>query len=45
MCNSTLKFDNAKKLAAEADGVVLVMGTYLSIEAEALDRTEIDLPR
>ncbi|PWA76948.1 Fibronectin type III-like domain-containing protein [Artemisia annua] len=43
-CNSTLKFKNAKKLVAEADGVVLVMGTYLSIKVEALDRTEIDLP-
>nr|GEY80507.1 beta-xylosidase/alpha-L-arabinofuranosidase 2-like [Tanacetum cinerariifolium] len=31
-------------LSAEADAVVLVMGTDLSIEAEALDRTEIHLP-
>ncbi|GKA77952.1 beta-xylosidase/alpha-L-arabinofuranosidase 2-like protein [Tanacetum coccineum] len=43
-CNSTIKFKNAKKLSAEADAVVLVMGTDLSLEAEALDRTEIHLP-
>ncbi|XP_023750732.1 beta-xylosidase/alpha-L-arabinofuranosidase 2 [Lactuca sativa] len=43
-CNSTSNFEEANKVAAEADAVVLVMGTDLSIEHEALDRTEIFLP-
>nr|XP_043627592.1 beta-xylosidase/alpha-L-arabinofuranosidase 2-like [Erigeron canadensis] len=43
-CKSTAKFEDAKNAAGKADAVVLVMGTDLSIEAEALDRTEIDLP-
>ncbi|XP_024960484.1 beta-xylosidase/alpha-L-arabinofuranosidase 2-like isoform X2 [Cynara cardunculus var. scolymus] len=44
LCNSTDKFEKAKNVAAAADAVVLVMGTDLTVEAEALDRTEIDLP-
>ncbi|CAH1429435.1 unnamed protein product [Lactuca virosa] len=44
MCNSTEGFEKAKNIAAKADAVVLVMGTDLSIEHEALDRTEIDFP-
>ncbi|KAL4580839.1 hypothetical protein LXL04_017044 [Taraxacum kok-saghyz] len=43
-CNSTTNFEKAKKVASEADAVVLVMGTDLSIEHEARDRTEIILP-
>lgn len=43
-CNSTARFQAAKHAAANADAVVLVMGTDLSIEAEALDRTKIVLP-
>ncbi|XP_071736901.1 beta-xylosidase/alpha-L-arabinofuranosidase 2-like isoform X2 [Rutidosis leptorrhynchoides] len=43
-CNSTVNFEKAKKVAADADAVVLVMGIDLSVAAEALDRTEIDLP-
>ncbi|XP_024960348.1 beta-xylosidase/alpha-L-arabinofuranosidase 2-like [Cynara cardunculus var. scolymus] len=43
-CNSTKRFENAKHVASSADAVVLVMGTDLTIEAEALDRTDIDLP-
>ncbi|KAM0031610.1 putative glycosidase [Helianthus debilis subsp. tardiflorus] len=43
-CTSTHMFENATKAAATADAVVLVMGTDLSIEHEALDRIEIDLP-
>ncbi|KAI3681507.1 hypothetical protein L6452_36306 [Arctium lappa] len=44
LCNSSAKFDKAKNVAAAADAVVLVMGTDLTVEVEALDRTEIDLP-
>ncbi|KAJ9552176.1 hypothetical protein OSB04_016221 [Centaurea solstitialis] len=44
LCSSSDKFDKAKKAAADADAVVLVVGTDLSVEAEGLDRTEIDLP-
>nr|XP_043630640.1 beta-xylosidase/alpha-L-arabinofuranosidase 1-like [Erigeron canadensis] len=43
-CNSTYEFEKAKNVSATADAVVLVMGTDLSVEREALDRTEIDLP-
>ncbi|KAK9073941.1 hypothetical protein SSX86_006535 [Deinandra increscens subsp. villosa] len=43
-CNSAARFQKARDIAAKADAVVLVMGTDLSIEAEALDRTEIYLP-
>ncbi|XP_076917758.1 beta-xylosidase/alpha-L-arabinofuranosidase 2-like [Bidens hawaiensis] len=43
-CASTHLFEKAKTAASNADAVVLVMGTDLSIEHEALDRIEIDLP-
>lgn len=43
-CKSTNQFEKAKNISATADAVVLVVGTDLSIEAEALDRTKIDLP-
>ncbi|XP_059651108.1 beta-xylosidase/alpha-L-arabinofuranosidase 2-like [Cornus florida] len=38
------QIDEAKKAAAEADAVVLVVGADLSIEAEAKDRVDINLP-
>ncbi|PWA65680.1 glycosyl hydrolase family protein [Artemisia annua] len=40
----TARISGAKKVAAEASAVVLVMGTDLSIEAESRDRTSISLP-
>ncbi|KAM7478943.1 hypothetical protein LguiA_027156 [Lonicera macranthoides] len=40
----TAQSDEAKKIAAAADAVVLVMGSDLSIEAESLDRVDITLP-
>ncbi|XP_076933812.1 beta-xylosidase/alpha-L-arabinofuranosidase 1-like [Bidens hawaiensis] len=43
-CMSNVNFGKAKHAAANADAVVLVVGTDLSIEAEALDRTQIHLP-
>jgi hypothetical protein len=42
--NSTAGFAAAVALAAESDVVMLVLGIDDSIEAEALDRTSIDLP-
>ncbi|KAL4565254.1 hypothetical protein LXL04_029340 [Taraxacum kok-saghyz] len=39
-----VQLDNAKKLAASADAMVLVMGSDLSIEAETVDRVDITLP-
>ncbi|KAL8239549.1 hypothetical protein R6Q59_016116 [Mikania micrantha] len=44
MCESTARFQHVKDAAGRADAVVLVMGTDLSIETEALDRTKIFLP-
>ncbi|KAJ0793933.1 putative glycosidase [Helianthus annuus] len=41
---STAQVDEAKKVAAAADAVVLVMGSDLSIEAESRDRIDITLP-
>ncbi|KAI3713709.1 hypothetical protein L1987_72295 [Smallanthus sonchifolius] len=38
------QLEEARKVAAKADAVVLVMGTDQSIEAESLDRTSISLP-
>ncbi|KAL8266968.1 hypothetical protein R6Q59_004312 [Mikania micrantha] len=38
------QLNEAREVAAEADAVVLVMGTDQSIEAESLDRTSISLP-
>ncbi|KAI3827803.1 hypothetical protein L1987_01887 [Smallanthus sonchifolius] len=43
-CNSTAQFQKASDAASKADAVVLVVGTDLSIEAEALDRTKIYIP-
>ncbi|KAF5771941.1 putative glycosidase [Helianthus annuus] len=43
-CNSNAMFGKAKDAAAKADAVVLVVGSDLSIEAEAHDRTKIYLP-
>ncbi|KAM0025524.1 putative glycosidase [Helianthus debilis subsp. tardiflorus] len=40
----TAQVDKAKKAAAAADAVVLVMGSDLSIEAEGRDRINITLP-
>nr|GEV21980.1 beta-xylosidase/alpha-L-arabinofuranosidase 2-like [Tanacetum cinerariifolium] len=40
----TAQVDDAKKVAAAADAVVLVMGTDQSIEAESRDRIDITLP-
>ncbi|VFQ76348.1 unnamed protein product [Cuscuta campestris] len=40
----TARVDDAKKAAAEADAVVLVMGSDQSVEKESLDRTSITLP-
>ncbi|KAJ0743917.1 putative glycosidase [Helianthus annuus] len=40
----TAQVDEAKKAAAAADAVVLVMGSDLSIEAEGRDRINITLP-
>ncbi|XP_071715668.1 beta-xylosidase/alpha-L-arabinofuranosidase 2-like [Rutidosis leptorrhynchoides] len=40
----TAQVDEAKKVAAAADAVVLVMGTDQSIEAESRDRIDITLP-
>ncbi|KAL8540628.1 hypothetical protein ACS0TY_002034 [Phlomoides rotata] len=40
----TAQVDAAKKIAAAADAVVLVMGSDQSIEAESLDRVNITLP-
>ncbi|KAG9151850.1 hypothetical protein Leryth_002119, partial [Lithospermum erythrorhizon] len=42
-CSSPL-IDEAKKVAAAADAVVMVMGTDQSIERESLDRVNITLP-
>ncbi|KAG8368707.1 hypothetical protein BUALT_Bualt15G0073700 [Buddleja alternifolia] len=42
-CGSA-QVDAAKKIAAAADAVVLVMGSDQSIEAEGLDRVDITLP-
>ncbi|KAL7594284.1 hypothetical protein Lser_V15G30097 [Lactuca serriola] len=39
-----VRIAEAKKVAAEADAVVLVMGSDLSIEAETIDRIDITLP-
>ncbi|KAL2460459.1 Beta-D-xylosidase 4 [Abeliophyllum distichum] len=41
---ATAQVDEAKKVAATADAVVLIMGSDLSIEAEAKDRLDITLP-
>ncbi|GAA0172122.1 glucosidase [Lithospermum erythrorhizon] len=41
---STAQIDSAKKVAAEADAVVMIMGTDQSIERESLDRVNITLP-
>lgn len=43
-CMSNVNFGKATHAAANADAVVLVVGTDLSIEAESLDRTQIHLP-
>ncbi|KAL3651613.1 NAD(P)H-dependent D-xylose reductase (XR) [Castilleja foliolosa] len=40
----TAQVDAAKKIAASADAVVLVMGSDQSIERESLDRVDITLP-
>ncbi|KAI3803838.1 hypothetical protein L1987_32000 [Smallanthus sonchifolius] len=40
----TAQVDEAKKVAAAADAVVLVMGSDQSIEAESRDRIDITLP-
>ncbi|CAL5329650.1 unnamed protein product [Camellia sinensis] len=40
----TAQVDDAKKLAASADAVVLVMGADQSIEAEGHDRIDLTLP-
>ncbi|KAK9071025.1 hypothetical protein SSX86_009593 [Deinandra increscens subsp. villosa] len=40
----TAQVDEAKKVAAAADAVVLIMGSDLSIEAESRDRVDITLP-
>lgn len=40
----TAQADDAKKVAAAADAVVLVMGSDQSIEAESRDRIDITLP-
>lgn len=40
----TAQVDEAKKVAAAADAVVLVMGTDQSIETESRDRIDITLP-
>lgn len=41
---ATAQVDAAKKVAAAADAVVLVMGSDQSIEKESLDRVKITLP-
>ncbi|KAL2477493.1 Beta-D-xylosidase 4 [Forsythia ovata] len=41
---ATAQVEEAKKVAAAADAVVLIMGSDLSIEAEAKDRLDITLP-
>nr|XP_043606490.1 beta-xylosidase/alpha-L-arabinofuranosidase 1-like isoform X2 [Erigeron canadensis]XP_043606492.1 beta-xylosidase/alpha-L-arabinofuranosidase 1-like isoform X2 [Erigeron canadensis] len=41
---ATAQFNRAKKAAAAADAVVLVMGDDLSEEAEGRDRTSVSLP-
>ncbi|XP_047982962.1 beta-xylosidase/alpha-L-arabinofuranosidase 1-like [Salvia hispanica] len=41
---ATAQVDAAKKVAASADAVVLVMGSDQSIERESLDRVNITLP-
>lgn len=41
---ATAQVDNAKKVAAAADAVVLVMGSDQSIERESFDRVKITLP-
>ncbi|KAA8536488.1 hypothetical protein F0562_028966 [Nyssa sinensis] len=41
---STAQIDDAKNIAASADATVLVMGADLSIEAESLDRVDLNLP-
>lgn len=40
----TAQVDAAKKVAAAADAVVLIMGSDQSIERESLDRVDIRLP-
>ncbi|XP_047315106.1 beta-xylosidase/alpha-L-arabinofuranosidase 2-like [Impatiens glandulifera] len=40
----TAQLDDAKKIAASADAVVLVMGADQSIEAESRDRLDLTLP-
>ncbi|KAL3635304.1 NAD(P)H-dependent D-xylose reductase (XR) [Castilleja foliolosa] len=40
----TAQVDEAKKMAASADAVVLIMGSDQSIERESLDRVDITLP-
>lgn len=44
MSCATAQVDAAKKVAASADAVVLVMGSDQSIERESLDRVNITLP-
>ncbi|KAI3961623.1 hypothetical protein MKW92_043321 [Papaver armeniacum] len=41
---STAQLDDAKKIAAQADATVLVVGTDQSIETESRDRLDIHLP-
>lgn len=41
---ATAQVDDAKKVAASADAVVLVMGADQSIEAESRDRVDLLLP-
>lgn len=44
MSCATAQVDEAKKIAAAADAVVLVMGSDQSIETEGRDRVAITLP-
>lgn len=41
---ASLQLDDAKKIAAAADVVVLIMGSNQSVERESLDRTDVTLP-
>ncbi|KAK9130044.1 hypothetical protein Sjap_010531 [Stephania japonica] len=41
---SSAQLDDAKKVAAQADATILVMGADQSIEAESLDRIDLHLP-
>ncbi|OVA17039.1 Glycoside hydrolase [Macleaya cordata] len=41
---STAQLDGAKKIAAQADATVLIMGTDQSIETESRDRLDLHLP-